>query len=98
MRSAHFQKAMEDRSIAGAVAANKSHFFSEKDAHGKVIDYSSAVHGNLQSAAREALAADYARMLEDQIMVGNALSVDELIQACAQVALQPNNAAKPHRQ
>jgi hypothetical protein len=102
MRSAHFQGAVEDRSIAGAVAAHKSHFFSEKDVHGKVIDYFSAVQGKLQiepqGAAREALAADDAKMIEDQVMVGDALPFDELMQACAQLALQANSAAEPPKQ
>ena len=46
-------------------------------------------------AAREALATDYAKMLEDQVMVGNALPFDHLMKACAEVAQQANGAAKP---
>lgn len=99
MRSAHFRTAVEDRSIASAVAAHKSHFFSEKDAEGRVIDYFSAVEGSLQivpeGAAREALAADYAKMLEDQVMVGDALPFDELMKACAEVTKRANSGSKP---
>jgi hypothetical protein len=51
-----------------------------------------------QGAAREALAADYAKMIEDQVMVGDALPFDELMQACAQLALQANSAAEPPKQ
>ncbi|MDI9689787.1 nucleotidyl transferase AbiEii/AbiGii toxin family protein [Burkholderia cenocepacia] len=99
MRSSHFSAAIEDRAVARAVADHKSHFFSEKDAEGKVIDYFAAVEGGLQivpdGAAREALATDYAKMLEDQVMVGNALPFDHLMKACAEVAQQANGAAKP---
>lgn len=99
MRSAHFRGAVNDRAVARAVADHKSHFFSEKDAEGKVIDYIVAVEGGLQivpdGAARDALAADYAKMLEDQVMVGHALPFDELMKVCAEVAQQANGAAKP---
>jgi hypothetical protein len=45
-------------------------------------------------AAREALATDYAKMLEDQIMVGDALPFDELMKVCAEVAQHANDVAK----
>lgn len=41
-------------------------------------------------AAREALAADYASMLVDRLMVGNALPFDELMQACAEITAHVN--------
>ncbi|KQW60464.1 nucleotidyl transferase AbiEii/AbiGii toxin family protein [Variovorax sp. Root411] len=98
MRSAHFGAAIDDRAVARAVAEHKSYFFSEKDAGGEVIDYASAVQGALQivpeGAAREALATDYAKMLEDEVMVGNALPFDELMRACAEVAARANAAAR----
>ncbi|MES2251382.1 MAG: hypothetical protein V4645_29210 [Pseudomonadota bacterium] len=88
-----------DRAVARAVAEHKSYFFSEKDADGNVIDYATAVEGALQmvpeGAAREALASDYARMLEDQIMVGDALPFEQLMHACAEVTTRANIAAKP---
>lgn len=99
MRSSHFRAAVEDRAVARAVANHKSHFFSEKDVNGKVIDYFAAVEGGLQivpdGATREALASDYAKMLEDQVMVGDALPFDELMKACAEVVQQANGEAKP---
>lgn len=102
MRSTYFREAVDDRSIARAVAEHKSHFFSEKDTEGKVIDYIAAVEGGLQivpaGAARAALAADYAKMLEDQVMVGDALQFDELMKVCAEVAQQANGAAKAPRE
>lgn len=96
-RSAHFANAAGDREVAKAVAEHKSYFFVEKDSAGVVIDYFPAASGGLQivpeGAAREALAADYANMLADQIMVGNPLPFDELMQACAEVAVRANAAA-----
>jgi hypothetical protein len=47
-----------------------------------------------QGAAREALASDYAKMLEDEVMVGNALPFDELMRACAEVAARANAVAR----
>jgi len=98
MRSPHFDAAIRDRAVARAVAEHKSHFFGAKNAAGETIDYFAAVEGALQilpeGAAREALAADYASMLQDQIMVGDALPFDELMQACAQLAGRANEIAK----
>jgi len=97
-RSSHFRAAVEDRAVARAVAEHKSHFFSEKDFEGRTIDYLAAVTGGLQivpqGTAREALAADYASMLEDQVLIGHAMPFDELMQYCAQVARQANGATQ----
>jgi nucleotidyltransferase AbiEii toxin of type IV toxin-antitoxin system len=64
----------------------------------QVIDYFHAVEGALhivpEGAARESLAGDYASMLEDEVMVGNALPFDQLMQACAEVATRANAAAR----
>lgn len=99
MRSPYFDTAVEDREVARAVAEHKSHFFSEKGASGHPVDYLAAVAGSLQlvpeGAAREALAADYAGMLEDQVMVGDALPFQDLMAACEEVASRANAAAGP---
>lgn len=98
MRSSHFEAAIKDRNVARAVAEHKSCFFSEKDAAGNTVDYFAAVGGALhlvpEGTARDALAADYASMLEDQVMVGNALPFEDLMQACAEVTARANAAAK----
>ena len=98
MRSAHFGSVIGNRAVARAVAEHKSYFFIEKDAGGEVIDYACAVEGKLQivpeGAARESLAADYAKMLEDEVMVANALPFDQLMHACAEVAARANAAAR----
>ena len=48
-----------------------------------------------QGAAREALAADYDGMLEDQVMAGDALPFQDLMGACEEVASRANAAAGP---
>jgi hypothetical protein len=96
-RSSHFAAVIGDRAVAKAVAEHKSYFFIEKDAIGGVVDYSIATAGGLQivpeGAARDALAEDYSHMLADEVMVGDALPFDELMQACADVADKANTAA-----
>lgn len=86
-RSTHFDTVLDDTSIAATVARHKACFFSEKDAAGNIIDYQAAVDGRLkivpESQARRALAQDYAAMLADEVMVGEALSFDDLMAACA---------------
>ncbi|MDP3351555.1 MAG: nucleotidyl transferase AbiEii/AbiGii toxin family protein [Hydrogenophaga sp.] len=98
MRSEHFDAVIADRAVAREVAEHKSWFFSEKAADNKTINYTFAVLGALrivpEGAAREALAADYAKMLEDEVMVGDALPFDELMLACAQVQARANAAAR----
>ncbi len=98
-RSAYFANAIGDREVAKAVAEQKSYFFAEKDSAGAVIDYLAAAFGGLrivpEGAAREALAVDYASMLADQLMVGNALPFDELMRACAEFADRANDRQSP---
>ena len=93
-RSPYFASIVADHAVAAAVAQHKSCFFIEKDTEGAVIDYTAATHGHLrivpEGDAREALAEDYAAMLADEVMIGDALSFDQLMQACAEVAAQVN--------
>ena len=93
----HFTTVITDHVVASAVAQHKSYFFIEKDVNSAVIDYASAVQGNLRivpdGEAREALARDYAAMLADEVMVGNPLPFDELMQACTEVQIKINEAA-----
>lgn len=96
-RSSYFAAAIADREVAQAVAEHKSLFFIEKDADGAVIDYFVATSGELQivpdGTAREALASDYDSMRADDILVGNALPFDALMDACTSVAQAANAAA-----
>jgi len=90
--------ALADRDLANAVARHKSMFFTEKAADGEAIDYEAAVAGKLQLApsgeARAALAADYARMVEDGLLLEDAEPFEALIERCADVAERANRAAE----
>jgi hypothetical protein len=96
-RSPYFASIVEDHAVATAVAQHKSSFFIEKDIDGATINYISATQGHLrivpEGHAREALAEDYAAMLADDVMIGDALSFEQLMQACTEVAAQVNKAA-----
>lgn len=96
-RSEHFDAIMADHTVAQAVADHKAYFFSERNLAGEVIDYSAAANGQLQIVpegdARVALADDYARMVADDVMVGDALPFDDLMKACALIATRANGAA-----
>ena len=93
----HFSTAIAARDVAAAVSAHKSCFFVEKDARGVVVDYHRAIGGGLQivpeGAALEALKSDYAAMVDDEVMLGRALSFDDLMQACAELQQRANRPA-----
>ncbi|WP_300171920.1 nucleotidyl transferase AbiEii/AbiGii toxin family protein [uncultured Nitrosomonas sp.] len=96
-RSPHFAAVIADRTVAIAVARHKSYFFIEKDADGQAIDYIAATTGHLkivpEGEAKAALARDYAAMLADEVMVGNALSFDVLLKACSDLEARVNRVA-----
>lgn len=96
-RSSHFDRVVAERAVAQTVAAHKSCFFPEKDATGAWIDYGVATRGGLQivptGATREALAADYAAMVADEVMLGGAVPFDALMQACEVLQDRANQAA-----
>jgi hypothetical protein len=94
-RSRYFSAVVSDRTVATTVARHKSHFFVEKDADGQIIDYAAATAGYLkivpEGEARAALAKDYAAMLADEVMVGDALSFDDLLNACSDLEATINS-------
>lgn len=96
-RSHYFTDILKDRAIASTVVRHKSIFFIEKDASGAVIDYAVATEGHLRIAptgeARNALADDYAAMLAEEVMVGDALSFEQLMNACADLEATVNRMA-----
>jgi hypothetical protein len=96
-RSGHFAGVISDRAVAAAVAQHKSHFFAKKDASGNVIDYAAAVTGHLrivpEGEARVALEQDYAAMLSDEVMVGDAMPFADLLRACAELENLINRAS-----
>lgn len=99
--SSHFPDIITDRAVASTVANHKSHFFIEKDTEGNVIDYTAATIGHLkivpEGEAKLALAKDYVAMLADEVMVGDALAFDLLIDACADLEVKVNRAAVQQR-
>ena len=93
-RSVHWESIAADRTVAQAVGRHKSVFFTEKDSQGLAIDYMAAVTGHLrivpEGEARAALAQDYAAMTADEIMLGESLSFEALLNACAELQAQAN--------
>jgi hypothetical protein len=97
MQTDYFEQAIADRAVAQAVAKHKSFFFAEKAANGTEISYESAVHGQLQivpqGEPRTALQADYAKMIEDGVLLGQAIPFDELMLRCQDLENIANQAA-----
>ena len=94
-RSGYYEKSVKDRAVAQAVAEHKTYFFSEKNVAGEIIDYFAATNGKLKLVpeweARGALAEDYKNMVADEVMVGNALPFDALMEACAKIEARAND-------
>jgi len=89
--------AIADRVLAHDVAGHKQLFFAEKDEDGLGIDYAAAVDGALllapQGDARTTLAEDYARMVADGLILGEAPPFDTLMDRCETIAVRANAGA-----
>lgn len=96
-RSQQYTTAISAHAIASTVAQHKSYFFIEKDMDGKIIDYIAATTGKLKIVphgdARTALAKDYKGMVTDDVMVGEALPFDALLDVCAAIEKAINESA-----
>ncbi len=81
--------ALADRELALSVARHKAAFFTENDAKGQRIDYLAAVSGDLQivptRTAYAVLADDYARMLEDGMLLDEDEPFEALMRRCASI-------------
>ena len=90
----HVDSAVADRDIADAVAAHKSVFFREKVASGTWVDYRAAVSGGLElvptGPSHSALADDYARMVDDGLLLDDAEPFDALMNHCQTIADKAN--------
>ena len=90
----YVEKALADRALGAAVARHKAIFFVEKDSAGTVIDYVVAVAGGLrlipEQKARELLAEDYRRMVEDGLLFDEAEFFENLLDKCKQVEARAN--------
>ncbi len=93
-RSPHFANIVAGRVVAITVARHKSYFFIEKDRDGQMIDYMAAATGQLslvpEGEAKADLAQDYAAMLADEVIGGDALSFDELMDVCSELEAAAN--------
>ncbi|MBB4096727.1 nucleotidyl transferase AbiEii/AbiGii toxin family protein [Sphingomonas kyeonggiensis] len=89
--------AFADRELANAVARHKAMFFAEKAADRSPIDYAAAVNGGLQLVpagdGAKALEEDYARMVEDGLLLEDAEPFETLMERCAEIAARANSAA-----
>jgi hypothetical protein len=87
-------KAFADRALAKEVAEFKSRFFRARDRNGEWIDYTAAVTGKLQlvpdEEVRKVLAEDYAKMVEERILIGEAESFNDLMKKCADIEKRAN--------
>jgi hypothetical protein len=81
-----FDAAIKNRALGLEVAKHKACFFPEKAADGAVVDYEAAIQGSLRivptAAAREALKDDYQKMLDAGLLKADAISFDDLMDAC----------------
>ena len=88
------EAAFADRELAKAVARHKGMFFAEKAADQQWIDYAAAVGGSLrlvpEGDALTALGEDYARMVDDGLLLDDAEPFDALMARCADIAERAN--------
>lgn len=93
-------KALAERDIAKAVAAHKAVFFRENDIKGTEIDYAAAVTGALQlvpdGEARDLLATDYRKMLDDGLLPTGAESFEEIMASCGEIQERANAVPAPN--
>lgn len=93
-RAGFATRAFADRKLANAVARHKAMFFAEKAADQSLIDYGAAVNRGLRlvpgGAAATALAEDYARMVEDGLLLEGAEDFDTLMAECAELEARAN--------
>lgn len=92
----HAARAIADIEVAQAVARHKTIFFSEKDAEGQPVDYEAAIAGQLrlvpEGQARDVLAEDYRRMVEDGLLLDEAEAFEALMARCGNIERQANAA------
>ncbi len=86
--------AIADRALALAVARHKSMFFPEKASAGDLIDYVAAVSGGLRLVPSDkplaSLSLDYARMLDDGLLMTDTESFETLLEQCRDLEARAN--------
>lgn len=93
--------AFADRDLAQAVSRHKGMFFAERAADRSSIDYAVAVSGGLRLVpfgdALKALEEDYARMIEDGLLLEDVEPFETLMVRCANIAERANRWSRPVR-
>lgn len=88
------QAAFDDKALAKEVADWKARFFRAKDGEGNLIDYAAAVAGKLQLVPDEdgikELEADYKKMADAGILLGDAEPFADLMKRCADLQTRAN--------
>lgn len=88
------ERSLNDGLLALSVAQHKAMFFRDKDATGTWIDYEAAVSGDLQLVPDgmfyEALRNDYARMVDDGMLLGDEETFEELMRRCKDIQEKAN--------
>ena len=88
------QAAFDDKPLAKEVADWKSKFFREKDSNGNPIDYVAAISGKLQlvpdESIRKELEADYKKMADDGVLLGDVEPFDEIMKRCTALQERAN--------
>ena len=88
-KTAHFDSAASNHELARQVAEHKSMFFAEKDVDGGKVDYFQATSGDLrlipQGPSLDALAKDYAAMLEDGLLAFEQPTFETVMASCAAI-------------
>lgn len=92
------EAAFADRELANAVACHKTMFFAKKASDRTPIDYAAAVDGGLRlvpaGESLKALEEDYARMIDDGLLLEDAEPFGALMERCADIAVRANGTAK----
>lgn len=90
--------AFADRDLANAVARHKTMFFAERASDRTAIDYAAAVSGDLRLVPEgdglKALEEDYARMVDDGLLLEDAEAFEALMARCADISQRANSALK----
>ena len=88
------QAAFDDNALAKEVADWKSKFFRVRDRNGEWIDYHAAVSGKLQivpdEKARKELQADFQKMTDAGLLLGDAVPFDEIMKRCETLQKRAN--------
>ena len=97
-KTTHFDSAASDHELARQVAEHKSMFFAEKDVDGGKVDYFQATSGDLrlipQGPSLDALAKDYAAMLEDGLLAFEQPTFETVMASCAAIQDEINRLAR----